>query len=224
MKKIIAVLTIVICASTFVLAQEFKPVAGDVSVEVNFTPLGNSPIGMNYLKGRYFLADDIAFRLGIDLGMKSNKSEPINTTNSNVTDEFSESYFRFGLFPGIEKHFGNYERFSPYIGAELGFVTKSAKTEYVDNENNTTYEIKGEWFDGSNRGFTSIGINVLAGADFYFTPRMYLGAEIGFGFKTISWGEVEETVGTTTEKTSIKESSTEIGFNYNPAIRLGFFF
>jgi hypothetical protein len=224
MKRVFVILTAMMCISLWTEAQDFKPVAGQVALEVNFTPLSATPIGLNYLKARYFIADDMVFRIGLDIRMNSNKSEPINSVDPNKNHEQTMSYTQFGLYPGIEKHFGSLERLSPYVGAELGFVTKGSKSSYTDNNANTTVETKGAWGDGSNRGFTSIGLNVIAGADFYVAKKLYLGTEIGFGFQSVTQKEVEVTSGSTTNTASVKASTTDIGFNFNPAIRLGFCF
>jgi hypothetical protein len=216
---------IVLCATAFTVAQDYKPTAGSVALEVNFTPLSAQPIGLNYLKARFFIADDLVFRAGLDIRMHNDKSEPQNATDPDVKDEKKMSYTQFGIYPGIEKHFGASERLSPYIGAEVGFVTKGSKFEYTDNEENTKVEVDGAWDDvGTNRGFTSFGVNVLAGVDFYFVKKFYMGAELGFGVQSTSLKEVEATAGGETEVIDDKESTMDVGFNFNPAIRLGFSF
>jgi len=231
MKKIIAIIMIVSCTAVFVHAQDIKGATGNVAVELNFTPLSSSPISIDYLKVRYFASDDIVYRMGLNINMHSEKYEPINAVDDKIKDLEKESYTQFGLYPGIEKHFGNFERFSPYIGAEVGFTTKSSKYSYEDNEAKTTYESKNGWVPNdesapyiSNRAFTSIGLNLLTGADFYFTKKFYLGAEIGFGFMSTSWKEVTVSMGSTTITVDNKYSSRDLGFNYNSAIRLGFCF
>ena len=224
MKKIILIFAIIIGTSVLLVAQDFKPVAGQLAAEVNFTPLSTTPIGLNYLKARYNLGDGIVVRIGVDIRTHSEKSEPINEFDPDITDEQKMSYSQFGLYPGIEKHFGNLERLSPYVGAQIGFVTKSSKSSYTDNNADATTESKGAWLNGSNRGYTSIGLNLLAGVDFYFTRNLYLGTEIGFGFNSTTYKEVEVTMGSTTTTTDVKDSSSGIGFTYNPAIRLGFWF
>ncbi len=224
MKKIIVFLMMFTATSLFLSAQDYKPATGQVAAEVNFTPLSSSPIGLNYLKARYMFADGLVLRLGVDIRVHSDKSEPINDTDPDVNDEQKMSFTQFGLYPGIEKHFGNMARLSPYIGAEVGFVTKGSKSTYTDNVADVTAESKGAWFDGSNRGFTSIGLNLLCGADFYFARNIYMGTEIGFGLRSMTMKEVEVTSGNTTTTTNVKASTTDIGFNFNPAIRLGFWF
>lgn len=224
MKKIILIFTMILSTAVLLVGQDYKPVAGQVAAEVNFTPLSATPIGLNYLKARYCLSSDLVVRIGVDIRTHSDKSEPINTADPDVNDEQKMSYSQFGIYPGIEKHFGNLDRLSPYIGAELGFVTKSSKASYKNNVSDVETESKGAWLDGSNRGFTSIGLNALAGVDFYIFKNLYLGTEIGFGFQSTTMKEVEVTMGNTTSTTNVKSSSTDIGFNFNPAIRLGFWF
>ncbi|MCD4736415.1 MAG: outer membrane beta-barrel protein [Bacteroidales bacterium] len=225
MKKIFTVLLIVVFAASFANAQDYKPAAGKVTVELNFTPLSATPVGINYLKGRYFISEDLAFRLGVDIRMHNDKSEPDNAVDPDVKDEQKMSFTQFGLFPGIEKHFGGTDRVSPYIGAEVGFTTKGAKSEYTDNKANTTAEVEGAWdVAGTNRGFTTFGLNVLAGVDFYFVKKFYMGAELGFGVQSTSLKEVKATAGGTTNTVANKETSMDVGFNFNPAIRLGFCF
>ncbi|MCF8369742.1 MAG: hypothetical protein K9G76_11935 [Bacteroidales bacterium] len=225
MKKGTVILAALLFFVCFANTQDFKPVAGDLGVELNFTPLSATPIGINYLKARYYLANDLVVRIGLDIRMHSEKGEPMNEIDPLVTDEEKASYTQFGIFPGIEKHFGNWERFSPYVGAEVGFTTKGAKSEYIDNNVNQTMEVNGAWDQfGTQRGFTSIGINALCGADFYFTKKIYLGAEIGFGVLSTSMKEVEITAAGASDTIINKESRMDLGFNFNPAIRLGFCF
>ena len=225
MKKFIAITLILSCTVALLKAQDYKPAAGDVALELNFTPLSTQPIGLNYLKARYFLADDMVFRIGLDVRIHSEKSEPDNANDPDVQDEHKMSFTQFGIMPGIEKHFGNNERVSPYVGAEIGFTTKGASSEYTDNDANETTEYSGAWdMGGTQRGFTSFGVNILAGADFYFVKKFYMGAELGFGLESTSHKEVEVTFDGDTETVANKESSMDVGFNFNPAIRLGFSF
>ena len=95
MKKIIAILVIMITMSAFVNAQkDYKPASGNVAVEVNFTPLSATPIGLNYLKARYFIEDDFVLRLGLDIRMNTNKSEPTkNKAVKTRTNLFSITSF-----------------------------------------------------------------------------------------------------------------------------------
>jgi hypothetical protein len=180
---------------------------------------------MDYFKMRMFLSEKQAFRLGVDLAMASEKSTINNGTNK-PESTLKNSYFVFGLHPGIEMHYKGTDRLSPYSGAEIGFVMKSSKGS-CDNLNgnaNDKKETKKVWTDGTNQAFSSLGLNLFTGFDYYVLKSLYLGAEIGFGFATVTDAEttVTTTAGnTTTEVKTPKSSGMNLGFNYNAAIRLG---
>ncbi len=226
MKKIAFLLSIVaLLCSNVSNGQDFKPVANDFDVELMFVPFSNNPVQLDNFRGRYFFADDLALRIGVNVAVHAEKSEPVNETNSNVTDEEKMSSTQLGFLPGIEIHLGDFQRVSPYIGAEVGIVTKSARYEYTDNATSTTMEIKGAWSDnGSNRGFTSFRINAVTGVDYYFVRRMYLGAELGYGFSSTAWKKIEATSGSNTITIENKSTSTDVGFGVISAIRLGYSF
>jgi hypothetical protein len=43
----------------------------------------------------------------------------------------------------------------------------------------------------TTQGTTTIGLNALAGVDFYFADNIYMGAEIGFGFQNKKFKDKE---------------------------------
>ncbi|MFZ4398687.1 MAG: hypothetical protein ACOYO1_01535 [Bacteroidales bacterium] len=230
MKKTILILVMVLGFATIVSAQ-YKPTSG-FDVEVNFRPFNASPIQLDYLKARMFLNETMAIRLGLELSSYSETNKvaiPTGSTNK-VEQVTKNSYFVFGLHPGIEMHIANdAERFSPYIGAEIDFTMKSASTDVtgVGNDATKTSNVDGSWSGGSNPAFTNVGLNLLVGADYYFTKHIYMGAEFGFGFHSMSYKDVVTTnvvSGASTSVTALGNSSTTLGVNYNSAIRLGWSF
>jgi hypothetical protein len=178
-------------------SKAFKPLAGDVTLEFNFNPFAASPLSFNYLRARYFVEEQLALRTGLMLGIQGGSSF------------FSLDW---GIFPGVEGHFKGTERLSPYIGGELAIAGRASSGT----------DIKGAWPGGSNRGFFNFGINGVAGCDFYFSKRIYMGLEGGFGLSLISNSDIVDTVsGATTSKGG---TTFQLGPNYNSAIRLGFVF
>ena len=61
MKKLM--FSLALFSLVFTSAQAQKQLGGEHNIEVNLTPLGNSPIDGTTLKYRNFLDDDKAFRL-----------------------------------------------------------------------------------------------------------------------------------------------------------------
>ena len=192
------------------------------SIEVNFTPFGNAGvISMNSLNFRRFIESDVAVRMGFSVDRKAWK-----TDNELVGDDayvYKQSTFLFGLKPGIEKHLAGTGRLSPYIGAELEITFFRSKAEEISGDD--TYEISGATDDDlSNRKYFYFGMGIIAGADYYFSKDIYLGAEVGLGFGTKTYGFVDITQGNTTTTVGDKTRESRIGQYYNPALRLGWKF
>ena len=220
----------------FVIVSKAQNTAGGISTEINFRPFNANPIAVDYLKVRYFLSDKMAFRCGLSLNSLSNKHEVAGDLTNNpavTTDDATEltknSSFIFGLFPGIEMHLGTNETISPYIGAELGFQMKSSSGSVANVGNDATQSssTKGIWCDGTNPGYTQIGLNLLTGVDVHIYKGMYLGAEFGFGFASTSIKDTEVSntaAGVTTTVKTLGDNNFNFGVNFNSAIRLGWSF
>lgn len=194
-------------------SSDIKPVAKSITAEVNFSPIGNPPISIPYLKGRYFLTDNVAIRAGFDLGFQHNAP----------SKDLSQNMFQMSIVPGIEKHFAGTNRLSPYIGADVNVGFSSASTQITAN--NVTTDIKGAWTDATggnptNRGNFHFGVGAVAGADYYFARHFYTGLEIGYGMMVTSFSDIT-TNGTVTDRGG---SNFTLGTNVNGGIRLGFIF
>lgn len=202
-----------------------------------FHASSGSPFGLNngawQLRGRYFIADDMAIRVGLNITSQSTKNrfaENADGTGSEGTQKLG--YSMIGIRPGFEKHFKGSDKLSTYAGVDL-IINLTNATEKWESYDGTTYnkdytaEIKGAWADGSKKGGTGIGLNLVAGADWYFMPNVYLGAEFGWGFVATSTKKVETKItnaGTSTTTTTPKGSGFDLSPNIVGGIRLGFKF
>ncbi|MAC95751.1 MAG: hypothetical protein CMC96_09630 [Flavobacteriales bacterium] len=227
-KKVLLVAAIAagIFTSNELNAQDFKPAGGEKNIEVNFTPLSGSPIGMNNLRFRYFASSDIAYRLGFSVS-SSSETTPSEVPDGTTTVELEDKSSSFGISinPGIEKHFEGTDRLSPYVGAVLNFSMLNTKDidQQLDPSTTTgdTYESE------TTGGSTTFGLNLVLGADWYFSKHIYMGTEVGFGFQSISEKDTETTNSTgpgTDTATQLNGSTFNLGPNVNGAIRLGFLF
>lgn len=194
-------------------SDNIKPVAGSITAEVNFSPIGNPPITIPYLKARYFWTDNVAIRAGFDLGYQHNAP----------SKDVSQNMFQMSIVPGIEKHFAGTNRLSPYIGGDvnIGFVSSSSQ---VTNAGTTT-DIKGGWTDAnggnvSNRGNFHFGVGAVAGTDYYFAKHFYTGLEIGYGLMVTSFHDITVN-GNVVDRGG---SNFNLGTNVNGGIRVGFIF
>lgn len=187
------------------------------------------------IRARYFLSDDLAARVQLGFFTNNNTSnfaENPDGTGGTGSRERTNSYFDVRL--GIEKHLGSHEKFSPYLGAEFMFGSGSAKETWTNSNDGTTFTlndratIDGNWSGGGgllyNPG-TTIGFNLILGADYYVFEQLYVGAEFGYGFMSNNRPDVvtELSVGGATNKfTALGGSTSGLGmYNMNGGMRIG---
>lgn len=142
-----------------------------------------------------------------------------------------ESSFGWEIAPGIEKHFAGTDRLSPYVGAELRVAGKSTTvTEESRVANDKIETVTSKNFEQG--GFLALGLNLIAGADFYFAKKVYLGGEFGYGFGFTSFSDqtVDNTaiVAPAKQADAVKQGS-EFGFGaslgtLSGKLKLGFLF
>jgi hypothetical protein len=202
MKKIMFTLALV--SLVFTSAQAQKQLGGEHNIEVNLTPLGESPINGTTLKYRNFIDDDKAFRLTFTLNSSSDKavlwqdgeaSTQIGNLDALVSPELfvASSTTVFGLALGYEKHFSGTDNLSPYIGFE-GFFQLNSRNDLTEAWGPGELEHVGDfdqfvvWEMANSQTSTSYGINLLFGADYYFNDAIYVGFEAGLGFGISKYG------------------------------------
>ncbi|MCL7987927.1 hypothetical protein M8998_08250 [Sphingobacterium sp. lm-10] len=214
MKKKIAILV-----ATFLVQWGFaqtyddgslKAKKGNFLTELNVNPfkanlsLNNS---LNQIKGRYFIKDDLALRLGVSVNV-------VDSTGSYGSPYGSQSYFiststkqsstDFNF--GIEKHFRGTNRLSPYIGVDVSWgrqrsrnnVTTNASTVDVKNgylELMPVYDNNGygNHFTLTPDGYTRFGAMAIAGFDFYMAKSFFVGYEFNLGYSNFKYKTPEVT-------------------------------
>lgn len=203
-----------------VSAQEFKPTAGDVTVDLGVAGgLGNTTINLPdqgfgtgaMFKARYFKTENIAYRGTLFVGN-------INETDNSVPNFKEESHFYgFGLGFGMERHFTGTERLSPYVGGDvlLGYGNGNVKT--TDIANNQVIEVKGP-------GTFRFGVRGVFGADYYIAKRVFLGVEAGLGLMYESEGDTTTKVPGQADVVAEGSSSFRITPEVVTGIRVGFAF
>lgn len=196
-------------------SESFKPVAKGITAEVNLNVFSSTPISINYLRLRKFVNDRQAVRMGFSLGYRQqNPQEEIKTTTTEVS-----------LRPGYEWHFAGTNRLSPYMGFEVDLTLKTSKYTNSSQAVSPIKEIQGAWdTGGTEQGFTRIGANVLIGADYYIARWLYMGVEIGYGFQSVVFSDIETTSFNTGSSTPPIEGGSSLFFgpNFNSSVRLGF--
>lgn len=230
MKKTLLTAAVVALLGSASFAQEeggMKFADGDKNLEFNFAPLGGSPLGLNNgIKLRMFSAD-AAIRIGVNLGGSSSNTITQDADSDLDLEELKdkESEMMISIRPGYEMHMAGTDRLSPYMGGELDITMKSTKkveqTQAGEDVVTTTTK--------NADGYFQLGLNLVAGADWYFSKKVYMGAELGFGFAMQSASKT--TVDSDAdgfeapEPTKLnKDNSFNWGPNVNTSLRIGFLF
>lgn len=222
MKKFILALALGSAVVANAQDSEFKPNAGSNNLEFQFAPLGGSPIGISGIRFRRFTTPTSAMRANVFLGINHTSTITQDADNNGAKElKTKETTIDFSVRPGIEKHFSGTDRLSPYVGAEvdLGIRTSSKKQEVQNGTDVAENKIKNE------TGAFRFGINAVAGFDFYFAKKLYLGAELGFGVALNTPLKTKTTSASTTVESKVdKDNTINFGPNVVSAIRLGYIF
>ena len=174
MKKILGSFFFIVITLGSLSAQENK---GKYTLDFNLDPAAlfdadaGSMFYMPGIKGRYFLASDMAARLGIFTAFSNNKMY-----NDATGDDYTKSSSAYiTISPGIEKGFGT-EKFVGYVGAELPVTSHTNKTEMKVGNNTTVNK------NPNGNGYLGIGLDAVFGFDYYLFGNVYIGAEFSPGF------------------------------------------
>lgn len=209
--------------------DSFKPEAGDFSLELNYTPGilsgNNSSAGFKLpeygVKGRLFVGDRFAVKLNLGFSTNStnDKTYITNPDNSVTTTEDISGRTSFSIMPGIEYHFGNYKRVSPYVGAAVG----------INVGNRVSRDVTGNVSSKTVSPTFGFAVQAAAGVDVYICKGLYAGLEMGLGYGLDKTGRGKtssvDNTGATTESQGNSDSITSsFGFFATPSIRVGWFF
>jgi hypothetical protein len=170
----------------------------------------------NTIVGKYMKDANTAYRAKVRIGFGSTTLNNIldqdgSTSNppATVTDELKESGMNITLGGGIQKYRGK-GRLRGYYGAELGISLGSAKETYsYGNAFSSTNQAPTSTIDWSTGQTSAVGsrptevkagstfgfnLRGFIGAEYFFAPKMSIGAEYGWGLGLSSTGEGEATV------------------------------
>jgi hypothetical protein len=212
-----------------------KPTGGTVTAEVGLQGAINNiqiaPIPDVGARVRYFLGDNLAARIGLNLTSQSEtKRDYENPDGTGGVGEEKNTYFLFGFRPGVEYHFAGGEKLSTFAGAQLILELTSAKTTRTNYaaggyQANFSQTIDGRSSLGDKS--TSFGLGLYSGFDWYFTEKVYLGIEWGLNFLRTSYGDVTITTSSAGTTTVIKRAGGRAGdllINTVGVLRLGYQF
>lgn len=241
MRKTFVLLALFILSlfSTSLKGQDtLKPVASNWATELNIDPF-NGKFSLNNANGqiklRMFMANNSALRLAFTLAYQQDNSKEDYPYGVNpVVEKDMKKSTLMAVNIGREKHFSGSRRISPYIGFDVGFGMKISKEEVSTNDG--TLEVKGAWqemyYSGSyylsgfnERGYWSLGANLVSGMDFYVSKNFYLGCELTFGLDYLNYSNIEVTENDgDNEYPDTDDESWKFGPKLLNGIRIGYVF
>lgn len=178
------------------------------------------------IRFRYFVADNIAARLTLGI---NNYSETFNyyateSDNSGASGTEVNKTGGWNVALGAEYHFAGTDRLSPYAGLDILVGGGSQTNEWTNYDG---FGYTADYTRSIEAKTSNFGVNLVAGADYYFAENFYLGMELGLGFgtETVKAGtDVTTIAGTPTTVTSNEEKYSAFGNNFIGNFRLGWRF
>ncbi len=228
MKKI-TLLSFAIFMSMCSFAQ-VKAEAGAVATEIG-VQLASPMVKVNSLKVRYFLSEQLVVRADLGFGLDVQKVK-VDDPDTKTEGSSTETVSNFSVMVGGEYHLGAGDRLSPYVGAQLGYASEGYKSigEMDIAGATSSFEYKNVSAGGTPKGYSSFGVGVFTGFDFYIYKGLYTGAEFGVQYMIGKAKDWESTIKTGTTETTdksdetIKESVSSLSFSAVPTIKIGWCF
>lgn len=191
----------------------YSPAAGDVLIEITGTPFaGNSLLNFGSFRGRVFVSENLAPRLGLSMNLNNGQSTPDVVTNLS----------QYTVMPGLEYHLTNEGSFRSYVALDLSIGQRFASLESLSGESvdgsTQVPTVDNFSFSTSRRGYFQLGGGLSVGAEYHFGSRFYIGTEIGFNYLRTMFDDVLVDgqlfqVGTLTNTGSLNTINTfRIGF------------
>jgi opacity protein-like surface antigen len=218
MKKLLVVMLAVVMVCGAAFAQDFVPAAKSGAKSLNFTfaGLGAFGIGAAGVNGgfgvSYFMSNDAALRLGLQLKMNSS-TQPYNdpAPPNNPGSDGSTSTFGLGVGADYLMYmYGMTPRVKPYMGLGVFVLMNSSDTKFqitTAAADNTPTETK----NGNGNEGLSFGLAGIAGAEFFIYPELSLSAEYQLNlFGLTSNSDKVESKKNKTDVTTKQGSSTQI--------------
>jgi opacity protein-like surface antigen len=216
MKKIVLTAAVFALTLSTAFSQEFKPKEKEIAVGLGFNDFKTFSL-VNGLSARYFYKSDLAIRGGFYIDRESTAQYGYDGTGSETSSSI-RNVTKFNLSIGAEKHFSGTDRLDPYVGADILLGMGS------DNTDSKFGPLSGS----EKRTDTNFGLSLLAGADYYILPKVYVGTEFGITYNSQTIGDVTKTdaSGSKTEKNDkpYTQSSINTTIGAAGAIRVGFRF
>src|SRR5574343_91393 len=182
------------------------------------------------IRFRYFVADNIAARLTLGIANSSETFNYYETEDMNTGASGTEvnKVGGWNVAIGGEYHFAGTDRLSPYGGLDILVGGGKSTSDWTNYDG---FGYNADHTRAVEAKTSAFGVNLVAGADYYFAENFYLGMELGLEFMsetTKAGTDVESDVvagsTVTTNNTSNESKASGFGNNFIGNFRLGWRF
>lgn len=200
MRKIVVALFAILVSLPVLQAQEeetLKPVDGNWGVLLNLNGLidnirlsnASSPINTSLVTGKYYLSTSKVLRVDLGPSIQSKKSFREDSIGSSLR-AIDSTYKKSSLYlaVGLEKHFSGTKRLDPYIGGQIGIglIGKTKIEEEIRTVSSAGTDRETITFE-QDGGF-AMGLNAIAGFNYFVAKNFALGAEYTLGYNFLKDG------------------------------------
>ncbi len=170
------------------------------------------PQNAGMISGKKIIDANKAYRVMGNLGFGTSTNSPSDSVS------VTSSGFNLGVGLGIENRRGK-GRLQGVYGpmASISFGTESTETETTSGSDVSTVTVK----PGAK---IALGVSYFAGVEYFFAPKMSLGAEVSYGLSLNIVGESETSSTGTDPVKADGSTSINLGQTPNTMISLNFYF
>ncbi|TNE53378.1 MAG: hypothetical protein EP338_12655 [Bacteroidetes bacterium] len=225
--KRLSLLVGAIALSTAVFAQ--RPTEGNpfsLEGQLSLSAL-NQTFSAPSVKLRYFAADNISIRLGLGFDNATDVTNAYGNGNdgnpsADSVGVWTSKASNTMIAIGGAYHFSQMDRLSPYGFLDVMIGMGGTNDEMENYDGNTDSYMKGANSTMESK-YSTFGLNIGAGFDYYFAENVFVGAEVGFLFN--SWKDKDGSMTVNSTTTTIHPSGNNSAFMTNSfGLRLGWRF
>lgn len=193
----------------FGIGIDGKPIFDFIGNMFNGTNNNRLDLGDNTLYFRYFLTDNTAVRLSFSLYQSYDKEKYYvrddaawaldENSKKQLEDMRITNYQDFKVKAGYQ-YFKDFRRLRGFFGADLGYGRSNEKYDYsygnvmsyINQSPSTAFggpDVNSRYIEYYEGAVNSVFAGLFTGAEYYFMPKMCIGAEFGVSYGAHFYGQ-----------------------------------
>lgn len=163
---------------------------------------------------RYALKNDVVLRGGLGFNIYRNRSFSTDSVvNAQVDVDSTIRQNRVLVGFGVEKHLSRTNRLDPYVGAQLNLGLIGRKNTQANTISVDTIGTASVVYNREDAGGFAIGVDLIAGFNYFIAKNLAVGAEYNFGFNNSLLGGDFSASTVSTPVSGQPVSTREVGAN-----------